>query len=80
MVYPGVTQDGPFRPEKFYDKSVLEQRLLLAVNFRNAHNVRVMCGEFGTQNIAPMDSRERWVTDVVDLLETYGFDWVYLDV
>jgi hypothetical protein len=77
VVYPGVTQDGPFRPEKFYDKSVLEQSLLLAVNFRNAHNVRVMCGEFGTQNLAPMDSRERWVTDVVDLLETYGFDWVY---
>lgn len=77
VVYPGVTQDGPFRPETFYDKSVLEQRLLLAVNFRNAHNVRVMCGEFGTQNLAPMDSRERWVTDVVDLLETYGFDWVY---
>ena len=50
VVYPGVTRDGPFRPEMFYDKSVLEQRLLLAVNFRNTHNVRVMCGEFGTQN------------------------------
>jgi hypothetical protein len=24
-----------------------------------------------------MDSRERWVTDVVDLFETYGFDWLY---
>ena len=77
VVYPGVTRDGQFRPEMFYDKSVLEQRLLLAANFRNTHNVRVMCGEFGTQNNAPMDSRERWVTDVVDLLETYGFDWVY---
>ena len=61
----------------FWDKSVLEQRLLLAANFRNTHNVRVMCGEFGTQNNAPMDSRERWVTDMVDLLETYGFDWIY---
>jgi Cellulase (glycosyl hydrolase family 5) len=77
VVYPGVTRDASFRPEMFYDKSVLEQRLLVAVNFRNAHNVRVMCGEFGTQNHAPMDSRERWVTDVVDLLETYGFDWLY---
>ena len=77
VVYPGVTRDAPFRPEMFYDKALLEQRLLLAVNFRNAHNVRVMCGEFGTQHNAPMDSRERWVTDVVDLLETYGFDWLY---
>jgi Cellulase (glycosyl hydrolase family 5)/FG-GAP-like repeat len=77
VVYPGLTRDDQFDPEIFWDKSVIEQALLRAVNFRNTHNVRVMCGEFGTQNQAPMDSRERWVTDVVDLLETYGFDWVY---
>jgi hypothetical protein len=77
VVYPGVTRDAEFEPEMFWDKSVLEQALLPAVNFRNANNVRVMCGEFGTQTFAPMDSRERWVTDVVDLLELYGFDWVY---
>jgi Cellulase (glycosyl hydrolase family 5) len=77
VVYPGLTRDESHEPEIFWDKSVLEQRLQLAVNFRNAHNVRVMCGEFGTQNNAPMDSRERWVTDVVEFLETHGFDWVY---
>ena len=79
VVYPGRTRDAEFEPEMFWDKSVLEQRMQAAVNFRNAHNVRVMCGEFGTQNFAPMDSRERWVTDVVDLLETYGFDWLHFD-
>jgi Cellulase (glycosyl hydrolase family 5) len=77
VVYPGLRRDKEFEPEMFWDKSVLEQRLLVGVNFRNTHKVRVMCGEFGTQNNAPMDSRERWVTDVVDLLETYGFDWLY---
>ena len=79
VVYPGLTRDSQFEPEMFWDKSLLEQRLLLAVNFRNAHNVRVMCGEFGTQNNAPMDSRERWVTDWINLLETYGFDWLYFE-
>jgi Cellulase (glycosyl hydrolase family 5) len=77
VVYPGLTRDEPWDPEIYWDKSVLQQKLQAAVNFRNAHNVRVMGGEFGTQNFAPMDSRERWVTDMVDLLETYGFDWIY---
>jgi hypothetical protein len=79
VVYPGLTRDGEFRPELFYDRSLLEQRLQLAVNFRNAYNVRVMCGEFGTQNNAPMDSRKRWVMDWVSLLETHGFDWLYFE-
>src|SRR5262245_2462131 len=78
VVYPGLTRDNnQFDPEIFWDKSVLQQRMQRAIDFRNAHNARVMCGEFGTQSNAPMDSRERWVTDVVDLLETHGFDWVY---
>jgi hypothetical protein len=77
VVYPGLTRNASSQPETYWDKSVLEQRMLPAVNFRNAHNVRVMCGEFGTSYYGPMDSRERWVTDVVDLFETYGFDWLY---
>jgi hypothetical protein len=26
---------------------------------------------------APDDSRGRWTADFIDLLETYGFDWLY---
>ena len=77
VAYPGLTRDASWEPETYWDKSVLQQRMQPAVDFRNVHNVRVMCGEFGTENFAPMDSRERWVTDVVDLLESYGFDWLY---
>jgi Cellulase (glycosyl hydrolase family 5) len=77
VAYPGLTRDASWEPEIYWDKSVLQQRMQLAINFRNTHNVRVICGEFGTQHNAPMDSRERWVTDVADLLETHGFDWMY---
>jgi hypothetical protein len=77
VVYPGRTRDADFEPERFWDKSVLEQRLLPAINFRQAHNVRVMCGEFGAFVNAPNDSRSRWMLDLIDLLETYGFDWLY---
>ena len=77
VAYPGVTQDSQFEPEMYWDKSVLDQRLQPAINFRNAHNVRVLCGEFGSSVNAPDDSRGRWTADVIDLLETYGFDWLY---
>ena len=80
VAYPGVTRDSQFEPEMYWDKSVLDQRLQPAINFRNAHNVRVMCGEFGANVGAPDDSRGRWFADVIDLLETYGFDWSLLPV
>jgi hypothetical protein len=77
VTYPGLSKDNPSHPLTYWDKSVLEQRLLPAINFRKAHNVRVMCGEFGSSARAPNDSRDRWTVDVIDLLETYGFDWLY---
>ena len=77
VTYPGVTQDSQFEPAMYWDKSVLDQRLQPAINFRNAHSVRVMCGEFGANVGAPDDSRGRWFADVIDLLETNGFDWSY---
>lgn len=75
--YPGTTTDAPWEPVMFWDKSVLEQRLLPAINFRNANNVRVIAGEFGSAYLAPMDFRVRWTADVIDLLEEHGFDWAY---
>jgi len=77
VTYPGWTPDVPWEPTRYWDKSALEQALLPAINFRDAHNVRVIAGEFGTVYYAPMDSRIRWTTDVIDLLEAYGFDWAY---
>jgi len=77
VAYPGWTTDAPWEPEMYWDKSALDQALLPAINFRNAHNVRVIAGEFGTVYYAPMDSRTRWTADAIELLEAYGFDYAY---
>jgi hypothetical protein len=75
--YPGTTRDAIWEPERFWDKSVLEERLRPAINFRDSHQVRVLCGEYGSNAFAPEDSQARWTTDVIDLLEQYGFDHLY---
>jgi hypothetical protein len=77
VAYPGRTTDAPWEPEMYYDASALEQRLQPAVEFRNAHHVRVIAGEFGSAYTAPMDSRVRWTSDVLGLFEKYGLDWAY---
>lgn len=75
--YPGNTRDSIWEPERFWDKSVLEERLLPAIEFRDSHQVRVLCGEYGSNAFAPEDSQLRWTTDVIDLLEQHGFDHLY---
>lgn len=75
--YPGVTQDASWEPAMYWDKTALAARLQPAVDFRDANHVRVFAGEFGCVTMAPEASRLRWVTDVVDLLETDNFGWAY---
>lgn len=69
--YPG-TINGVF-----YDKSVLDNRMQPIVNFQNAHDgIRILLGEFSASRIGGTYSNT-YLSDVIDLLESYGWDWAY---
>lgn len=75
--YPGFTTTSPWESEVYWNKTVLEERLLPAINFMNTHSVRMMCGEFGSNSFAPEDSQYRWTNDLVALLEKHDIDHLY---
>jgi endoglucanase len=52
----------------------------IAVNFRNAHNVKIFCGEFGVY-IPNSDPAQRvfWYQTVKDYLEEKGIPWTIWD-
>jgi hypothetical protein len=77
VAYPGFTQDSPWVSERYWDNSVLVERMQPAVDFGNTHNVRMMAGEYGASNRAPDEDRKRWFQDVLDLFEQNGFDYMY---
>ena len=39
------------------------------------HKARIFCGEFSACGWAP--GADQWITDVVDILEGYGWDWTF---
>jgi len=66
--YPG-TIDG-----RFYDQATLKenlQSLALQTTLRYPDS----CGEFSACAWAPSESRCRYLTDLMELFEEYGFDW-----
>lgn len=75
--YPGITADGPWQPEKWWDKAAKAQAMQPAVAFQQRTGARIMCGEYATTGDAPMESRVRWTADVLDLCEGFGFDTNY---
>ena len=75
--YPGITRDSIWENERYWDKSVVEEKLIPAISFKDTHQVRVMCGEYGSSSFAPPESRARWTNDILELLEHYGFDHLY---
>lgn len=59
-----------------WDKARLQQRLQAVADWAEQHHVRVICNEFGTYSVyAPMEDRVRWIQDVRETLEGFGFGW-----
>jgi hypothetical protein len=69
--YPGII-DGIM-----YDKETLRQEMAPAIDFQNDFNAHIYVGEFSAIRWAPDNSAYRYLSDVIDLFEEYGWDWSY---
>ena len=67
--YPGVIH------KVLYDKEALRRELQPVRDFQLAYNVPVYIGEFSAIRWA--EGADRYLKDVTDLFEEYGWDWSY---
>jgi len=70
-VYPGVI-DG-----EEWNKERLREAMAPVIDFQRAFNVHIFVGEFSAIRWAPQHSAYRYLRDVIDLFEEYGWDWTY---
>lgn len=61
--------------EKGWDKAYLRERMQDVVAFQRKHSARILVGEFSC--IAWTPGADRYIADVIDLFEEYGWDWTY---
>ena len=60
---------------RFYDKATLREDLQEVLRFKQRYQVPILVGEFSACAWAPSESRRRYLTDLMELFEEYGFDW-----
>ena len=70
-VYPGMV-DG-----ELWDKERLREAMRPAIEFQEEFNVHMYVGEFSAIRWAPGNSAYRYLRDLIDLFEEYGWDWSY---
>ena len=70
-MYPGVI--GAHR----WDKERLREAMQPAIDFQRDYNVHIYVGEFSAIRWAPDHSACRYLRDLIDLFEQYGWDWSY---
>ena len=71
--YPGIHS----YPSGDYTKVLLSNYLEYVRIFTRAHGLPIYVGEFSIVRWAPGDSVEQYLGDVIDLIETEGWDWTY---
>ena len=69
--YPGPIQG------RMWDKERLRTALQPVREFQARHNVHIYIGEFSAVRWAPNESAHRYLRDVIELFEEYGWDWSY---
>jgi endoglucanase len=60
-----------------WDRAALETALKPAIDFQKKYNVQIYLGEFSAIRWAPDGSAARYLSDVIDICEAYGWDWTY---
>lgn len=58
-----------------FDKDYLRRLMFYVRRFQQKHGARILCGEFSACGWAP--GADRWIADVIDLLEENGWDWTF---
>jgi hypothetical protein len=67
--YPGMIGG------KYCDKNTLRAMLQPVRDFQLRHNAHIFVGEFSAIRWA--DGAERYLSDLIDIFEDYGWDWTY---
>jgi len=76
LVYPGMLRNFNSSPKLYWDKAQLRENMKPVRDFQLRNNLsRIYVGEFSVVRWAP--GRAKWLKDVVDLFEEYGWDWTY---
>jgi len=71
VAYPGVVTGLD------WNKDRLREALIPALEFQREFNVPLYIGEFSAVRWAPDDGAYRYLRDLIDLFEEYGWDWTY---
>lgn len=69
--YPGLIEG------KRWDKAELERALQPVLDFQRAYGVPIYVGEFSAIRWAPDGSAARYLSDLIELFESRGWDWSY---
>lgn len=64
-----------FYGDREHDRNMLAEFLAPALEFRDANNAEIYCGEFGVIHLAPAEDRLRWFRDTLGLFEAEGIGW-----
>ncbi|HEX9186440.1 MAG TPA: glycoside hydrolase family 5 protein, partial [Vicinamibacteria bacterium] len=63
------------RHDRYFDRSVLEERIAKPIAFARATGLPLYCGEWGALPSVPRPDRLRWYADFRVVLEKYGIGW-----
>jgi len=69
--YPGDIQG------KLWNRAELERTLQPVIDFQKRYRAHIYVGEFSTIRWAPNLSAERYLSDVIEIFESHGWDWSY---
>jgi len=68
----------PFRPsERGWNKNVIRKHLLKYKKISQKRNVPIFCGEFGVNARRGDFGEDRWLKDVLECFNDFGFHWTY---
>lgn len=72
----GVTYPGKINGVE-WNKEALRKAMEPALLFQKKYNVPIYVGEFSAIRWAPEGSAYRYLKDVIEIMEEYGWDWSY---
>ena len=70
-VYPGEINGV------YWDKTKLREIMAPVLEFQQKYDVPIYVGEFSAIRWAPENSAYRYLNDVIEIFEEYGWDWTY---
>jgi endoglucanase len=65
--------------DRYFDRSVLEERMAKPIAYARATGLPLYCGEWGGLPSVPRADRLRWYADMRAVLEKYGIGWATWD-